>query len=398
MRTDYLIALVEKTSLLVMLFLLISKLNILKSIFEKEKYSKKDLAVIYTIFTLLAIMATYNGIHYKGSIVNTRIISIVSGGVLFGPVVSIPAGLIAGAHRYLIDTVGMTALPCFISSIIAGMLSGIAHKKIPKSSRAFWGILVGMISENITIFLIYFISKPTNLAVDIIQTIYLPLIVGQLGIGLMVSIVQGIEKDKKEIEERKKAEITSLQRQINPHFIFNALNTIASFIRFDPQKARELIISLSTYLRHNLEFNDKPISIKKEITQVKSFVDIEKARFGERLKVIYDIDDVDVKIPSLIIQPLVENAIIHGILSKDKSKSGQVIVSIKDLGERVKVSVEDDGVGIDNKIIEDLYLGNMPENKIGLYNVHLRLKLYYHKGLEIKKLDNGTLIEFYVGR
>ena len=398
MRTDYLIALVEKTSLLVMLFLLISKLNILKSIFEKEKYSKKDLAVISTIFTLLAIMATYNGIHYKGSIVNTRIISIVSGGVLFGPVVSIPAGLIAGAHRYLIDPVGMTALPCFISSIIAGMLSGIAHKKIPKSSRAFWGILVGMISENITIFLIYFISKPTNLAVDIIQTIYLPLIVGQLGIGLMVSIVQGIEKDKKEIEERKKAEITSLQRQINPHFIFNALNTIASFIRFDPQKARELIISLSTYLRHNLEFNDKPISIKKEITQVKSFVDIEKARFGERLKVIYDIDDVDVKIPSLIIQPLVENAIIHGILSKDKSKSGQVIVSIKDLGERVKVSVEDDGVGIDNKIIEDLYLGNMPENKIGLYNVHLRLKLYYHKGLDIKKLDNGTLIEFYVGR
>ena len=84
MRTDYLIALLEKTSLLVMLFLLISKLNIFKSIFEKEKYTKKDLAIISTIFTLLAIMATYNGIYYKGSIVNTRIISIVSGGVLFG--------------------------------------------------------------------------------------------------------------------------------------------------------------------------------------------------------------------------------------------------------------------------------------------------------------------------
>ncbi|WP_334294959.1 MULTISPECIES: sensor histidine kinase [Terrisporobacter] len=214
----------------------------------------------------------------------------------------------------------------------------------------------------------------------------------------MVSIVQVIEKDKKEIEERKKAEITSLQRQINPHFIFNALNTIASFIRFDPQKARELIINLSTYLRHNLEFNDKPISIKKEIDQVKSFVEIEKARFGEKLKVIYDIDDVDVKIPSLIIQPLVENAIIHGILSKEKNKSGQVIVSVKDLGEKVKVSVEDDGVGIDDKVIENLYSGNMPENKIGLYNVHLRLKLYYHRGLDIKKLEGGTLIEFYVGR
>lgn len=398
MKTDYLIALMEKTSLLVMLFLLISRLNIFKSIFEKEKYSKKDLAVISIIFTSLAIMATYNGIHYKGSIVNTRIISIVSGGVLFGPVVSIPAGLIAGAHRYFINPGGMTSVPCFISSAMAGILSGIAHKKIPRSSRAFWGILVGMISENITIFLIYFISKPTDLAIDIIQSIYLPLIFGQLGIGLMVSIVQAIEKDKKEIEERKKAEITSLQRQINPHFIFNALNTIASFIRFDPQKARELIINLSTYLRHNLEFNDKPISIKKEIDQVKSFVEIEKARFGEKLKVIYEIDDVDVKIPSLIIQPLVENAIIHGILSKEKNKSGQVIVSVKDLGEKVKVSIEDDGVGIDDKVIENLYSGNMPENKIGLYNVHLRLKLYYHKGLDIKKLDSGTLIEFYVWR
>lgn len=398
MSTNYLIALMEKTSLLVMLFLLISKLNIFKRVFEKERYSKKDLAIISIIFTLLAIMATYNGIYYKGSIVNTRIISIVSGGVLFGPYVSIPAGFIAGAHRYAIDPDGMTSLPCFISSIVAGVLSGIANKKIPKSSRAFWGILVGIISENITMLLIYFISKPTNVAIDIIQSIYLPLIVGQLGIGLMVSIVQRIEKDKKEIEERKKAEITSLQRQINPHFIFNALNTIASFIRFDPQKARELIISLSTYLRHNLEFNNKPISIKREIDQVKSFVYIQKARFGERLNVVYDIDDVDIKIPSLIIQPLVENAIIHGILNKDKNESGQVTISIKDLGEKIKVSVEDDGVGISDKVIEDLYSDNMPENKIGLYNVHLRLKLYYHRGLDIKKLDNGTLIEFYIER
>ena len=95
---------------------------------------------------------------------------------------------------------------------------------------------------------------------------------------------------------------------------------------------------------------------------------------------------------------MVENAIIHGILNKDNDKSGEVIVSVKDLGDKVKVSIGDDGVGIDDKIIENLYSGNMPKNKIGLYNVHLRLKLYYHKGLNIKKLDSGTLIEFYVGR
>ena len=395
---DYLILLIEKTSLLVMLFLLISKLNIFKHIFEKEEYSKSDLLVISIIFTLLEIMATYNGIYYKGATINTRIISIVSGGILFGPFVSIPSGIISGTHRYLIDPSGITSLPCFISSITAGILSGMAHKIIPKSSRDFGGILAGITSESITILLIYFISKPKYLAIDIIQVIYFPLIIGQLGIGLMVSIVEGIAKDKKEIEERKKAEITSLQRQINPHFIFNTLNTIASFIRFNPQKARELIINLSTYLRHNLEFNDEPISIKKEIIQVKSFVDIQKARFGERLQVIYDIDDIDIKIPSLIIQPLVENSIIHGILNNDDKRMGKIIVSVKNLDDKVKISIEDDGVGIDDKVIQNLYLGNMPKNKIGLYNVDLRLKLYYQQGLNIRKLENGTLIEFYVWR
>lgn len=395
---DYLILLIEKTSLLVMLFLLISKLNIFKHIFEKEEHSKSDFIVISIIFTILEIMATYNGIYYKGAIINTRIISIVSSGILFGPFVSIPSGIISGTHRYLIDTSGITSLPCFISSITAGIFSGMAHKIIPKSSRDFGGILIGITSESITIILIYFISKPKYLAIDIIQAIYFPLIIGQLGIGLMVSIVEGIAKDKKEIEERKKAEITSLQRQINPHFIFNTLNTIASFIRFNPQKARELIINLSTYLRHNLEFNDEPISIKKEIIQVKSFVDIQKARFGDRLQVIYDIDDIDIKIPSLIIQPLVENAIIHGILNNDDKRNGKVIVSVKNLEDKVKISIEDNGVGIDDKVIESLYLGNMPKNKIGLYNVDLRLKLYYQQGLNISKLDNGTLIEFYVRR
>ncbi|MGM9535165.1 MAG: sensor histidine kinase [Intestinibacter sp.] len=398
MKESYLMILLEKASLIVVLFLLISKLKIFKRIFEKEKYDKKDLFVIATVFTLLSILGTYNGVVYKGSILNTRIITIVSGGILFGPFVSIPAGIISGLHRFLMYPESMTATPCFISSICAGILSGLFYKKIPVKLRGIYGILVGMISENITIILIYFLSKPTDLALDIIHTIYLPLIAGQLGIGFMVSIVNTIEKDKKDIEDRKKAEMSALQRQINPHFIFNALNTIASFIRFDPQKARDLIISLSTYLRHNLEFNDSLIDVEKEMEQVRSYIDIEQARFGNSLNIVYDIDKTDVKIPSLIIQPLVENAIIHGILPMDNKSEGQIKISVKNIDSKVKISVQDNGVGIDQNVIDNLYSGNMPENKIGLYNVHLRIKLYYHKGLEIKKLARGTLIEFYVWR
>lgn len=153
---------------------------------------------------------------------------------------------------------------------------------------------------------------------------------------------------------------------------------------------------MSTYLRHNLELNDNLINIKKEIEQVKSYVDIEQARFGNTLKVIYDIDETNIKSPSLIIQPLVENAILHGILPMDNKNYGIVKVSVKNLDSKVKISVEDNGIGINQNVIDNIYSGNMPENKIGLYNVHLRLKLYYGKGLEITKLNKGTLIEFYI--
>lgn len=396
MRQNYLLILLEKTSFIVVLFLLISKLKIFKNIFEKDKYTQKDLFVISIIFTVLSIMGTYNGIVYKGSILNTRIITIVSGGILFGSLVSIPTGIISGVHRLLMYPGSMTSIPCFISSIFAGIFSGLFYKKIRPNYKVFYVILVGIISENITIILIYLLCTPKELALDIIHTIYLPLVVGQFGIGFMVSIVNTIEKDKKDIEARKKAEMSALQRQINPHFIFNALNTIASFIRFDPKKARDLIISLSTYLRHNLELNDNLINIKKEIEQVKSYVDIEQARFGNTLKVIYDIDETNIKSPSLIIQPLVENAILHGILPMDNKNYGIVKVSVKNLDSKVKISVEDNGIGINQNVIDNIYSGNMPENKIGLYNVHLRLKLYYGKGLEITKLNKGTLIEFYI--
>lgn len=96
MKTSILIALIEKTSLIVVLFLLITKLKIFKQIFQKEEYSFNDLVCIALVFTFLAIFGTYSGINYMGSIVNTRIISIVSGGILFGPMVGITAGVFQG--------------------------------------------------------------------------------------------------------------------------------------------------------------------------------------------------------------------------------------------------------------------------------------------------------------
>ena len=543
--------LLEQSSLMIVLFIIITKIKGFKYIFQKENYKFKDLLVISLIFTALAILGTYNGIDVQGAIANTRVIAIVSGGVLFGPLVGITSGIISGFHRYIIDIGGITAFPCFMSSIFAGVLSGFFYKNISSKYKGVYAIACGVISESFSMVLIYLLSKPHNIAIGIIKKIYIPMIVGQIGIGLLISIVCAIKKEKEEVaamqsklaldianktlpyfrsineeslekicriikdeinsdavsitdknevlayvgvgeeafkfpyteisnitkcaikenkilniqvkkeessvskkvdlktamiipltdskgivgtlkiyymkkydmsyskqslaiglsqiistlmeiskiekieNEKKKSEIKALQSQINPHFLFNALNTITSFIRINPDKARNLIINLSTYMRYNLEVNDNLIDINKELEQVKAYVEIEKARFGDKLTVLYDIDDnIDAKIPSLTIQPLVENAIIHGI--RKNGGCGTVVIGVKKEDGYTKVWVENNGMPIDLDIIKRVYSGEMPENKIGLYNVHLRLKLIYGQGLNIYRLSTGTKMEFYI--
>ncbi|GCD12451.1 sensor histidine kinase [Clostridium tagluense] len=217
-----------------------------------------------------------------------------------------------------------------------------------------------------------------------------------VGLSQIISTQLEISKLGELKHMANKAEIKALQAQINPHFLFNALNTIISFIRLNPNRARELIINLSTYLRYNLEAGEKPVDIYRELEQVKAYIEIEKARFGEKLHIIYNIEDnLDVKIPSLIIQPIVENSIKHGIL--EGSGHGTVTIEIKKIvGNNIMITIEDDGVGISEEIIEKVYESKMEENRIGMSNVHNRLKYIYGEGLKIERLQNGSRIHFNV--
>lgn len=217
-----------------------------------------------------------------------------------------------------------------------------------------------------------------------------------IGLSQIISTQLEISKLGKLKEMATKAEIKALQTQINPHFLFNALNTIISFVRINPDKARELIINLSTYLRYNLEIGDNLVDIYKELEQVKAYIEVEKARFGDKLNVVYDIDeDINIKIPSLIIQPIVENSVKHGILEGDKKGTVKIHVK-KIIDNKVEIIIEDDGVGISEKVIEKVYNDNMQENKIGISNVNNRLKYLYGKGLQIERLDKGTRTTFIV--
>ncbi len=198
------------------------------------------------------------------------------------------------------------------------------------------------------------------------------------------------------------AEIKHLQAQINPHFLFNSLNTIASFCRTAPEKARELILDLSLYMRKNLDSSRGFIPLADELEQINSYLAIEKARFGDLIRVNIDVEPgcENWPIPSLIIQPLVENAIKHGI--KTCEGGGTVGLRIYRNLDMLEVTVEDDGAGIPEDIRGVLLARNDLESQkegVGLRNSNHRLEQIYGPdyAMEITSSQRkGTSISFRI--
>ncbi|STD04760.1 Inner membrane protein ypdA [Cronobacter sakazakii] len=545
---DMLLAVFDRAALMLICLFFLIRLRLFRELLHKSAHTPKELLAVTAIFSMFALFSTWSGVPVEGSLVNVRIIAVMSGGILFGPWVGIITGVIAGLHRYLIDIGGITAIPCFITSIVAGVISGFISRRVPKAQHWRAGILGGMLCETLTMILVVVWAPTTALGLDIVSKIGVPMILGTVSIGLIVLLVRSVEGEKEASAARQaklaldianktlplfrhvnseslrqvcdiirrdinadavaitntekvqayvgvgehnyqdnsdalspttqqalrhgkiiiknndeahrtpeihsmlviplwekgvvtgtlkiyychahqitsslqemaiglsqiistqlevsraeqlremanKAELRALQSKINPHFLFNALNAISSSIRLNPDTARQLIFNLSRYLRYNIELNDdEQIDIKKELYQIKDYIAIEQARFGDKLTVIYDIDDeVNCRVASLLIQPLVENAIVHGI--QPCRGKGVVTISIAQSGSRVRIAVRDTGHGIDPHIIEQLDTNEMPVNKIGLINVHHRVKLLYGEGLHIRRLEPGTEIAFYV--
>lgn len=538
-----LLAVFERAALMLMTLFLLTRTQLFQSIVKKQHRRPIETAMISSLFILFAVFSTYTGLHVDGSLVNVRIIAVLSGGIIFGPWVGIPAGIIAGIHRYLIDVDGPTSVACLITSVFAGLLATWIHCKCTKKNYAQLGILAGMCCEVLTMILIVVLSHNRLQAYNIVSHISFPMILGSLSIGLIIKLVQDLDEEKDLIaaqqaklaldianktlpyfrinnrhalqkvcsiirfytgadavaitntqdvrayvgrgEERfldahhkisqmtrqavesgeqiisnnlnvhnfhslliiplwdngevsgtlkifycqpdrirmslremaiglsqiistqmevsrieqlkqmaSKAEFSALQSKINPHFLFNALNAISTLIRIRPDEARQLIANLADFLRYNLEHDVELIDIQEEIQQVRDYVAIEQARFGTKLEVMFDIDDVHPRVPCLLIQPLVENAILHGI--QPSRIPGNVFISVKKGIDNVIITITDTGVGIDQQIIDKLYQGKIDSHHIGLNNVHQRLLLLYGDGLHIRRLKQGTTMQFFI--
>lgn len=221
-----------------------------------------------------------------------------------------------------------------------------------------------------------------------------------------------LEKVYIEQEEKKKAEIKSiefklqlLQSQINPHFVHNTLNAIQYVaLKEEAYEIREMIQSFNMLLRSSMSVEKEFITIEEEVECVKSFLKIQEIRYGDVVNFVYDIDNeiMDIKIPKLILQPIVENSLFHGIVPK--RNRGTIMIEMKDLGEYIRIKIIDDGVGMSEDILKSILVTNenLPRrgyNNIGLSNINDRLKLNYGEKYSLSISSNlglGTTVEFNI--
>ncbi|MFH5836707.1 LytS/YhcK type 5TM receptor domain-containing protein [Proteiniclasticum sp. C24MP] len=536
--------------LLVIIAVMLSRFRMIRRFITGERKSAGEQIFLILLFGIIGIISTLTGYEVHGAIANTRVISVIAGGIIGGPVVGIGASIIAGLHRYFIDVNGITALACAISTMVEGGLSALAYNHIKvnkyKESEVFlltfvaeilqmviilivarpfseaWSLVsaiafpmimfnsIGMvffiqIFKNIFIEQAYEIGKNTTMTFEITKKclpilskgsyekesldrigeiiisnsgypgvafttgqevisssgkvsrkdheelirmagvimerrtvvstdeghnehLNLPFMKNKVAIGAPIfrndeiigtmilftnkyqftyqsvsefvegltqffSVQFGLAEMVKQREILRKVEYRALQSQINPHFIFNSLNTISAFCREKPDKARELLIALARYFRNSIKTKDSCVSIYEEMEYVEAYMQLEKARFDERLELHMHVEkNLDCQLPCLILQPIVENAIIHGAM---KRKKGEVSVEVVSLGEDVIITVKDNGHGISQEIVSSLNDENPSNQYIGLSNVNRRLKYMFgvDRGLKISTSDEGTTIE-----
>ncbi|MFZ1050672.1 MAG: histidine kinase, partial [Candidatus Sulfotelmatobacter sp.] len=200
-----------------------------------------------------------------------------------------------------------------------------------------------------------------------------------MAIGIELKIFNSVRIQIK-LEEQERlllhARMEALQNQINPHFLFNTLNSISSLVRFDPDTAREVISKLATILRRLLNSADSFVPLREEVEFIDNYLDIEVVRFGkDKLRVVKELapDSLDVMVPSMLLQPLVENSIKHGLASKVEVGSIYLRSRLSDSG--LVIEVEDDGVGMAATQMPEA--GSTRGSGIGMANISERLQVLY---------------------
>jgi sensor histidine kinase YesM len=190
-----------------------------------------------------------------------------------------------------------------------------------------------------------------------------------------------------------KNELSAIKAQLNPHFLYNVFNTINASIPEDQEETREMIASLSDLFRYQLRASQQDlVRLEEELAFVKKYLELEKSRFGERLNIEIEVNEalLNRKIPPMLLQPLVENAVKHGI--SPKIEGGNVLIKIEEKNEKLQFTISDTGVGVSENLLDGLF-----SKGVGLGNTEKRLKKLYGTGIQLlQNIPQGLTVQFAI--
>lgn len=197
--------------------------------------------------------------------------------------------------------------------------------------------------------------------------------------------------------------LNDLQRQMNPHFLFNTLSTISKLAYIEgARKTEELMIRTSDLLRYSIDMSTKISNLEMEIKSLSDYIVIQQRRVGDRIRFELNVegDFSDVPIPGMVLQPILENCIVHGV--KDMIRDAEIMITIIRQGKKVSITVEDNGAGMDQKLLDLINCadGTIPGSQgIGLQNVRKRLDLFFKSGFRLwveSAIDCGTVVNLEI--
>lgn len=357
---------------------------------------------LVTLLGGLAIWGTFLGFSVGGMRFNVRMVGIVVAGYLGGTWVGVLAGLAAGII-YALNVGQPMALYVLAASVCVGLLAGLW-------GRIFGTRFLSLVAGAVVIQVLYHgfvggVMAAVDLQLATTQASNLTLHAAKItanavGITLFMGVLEMVrelerarEVARESRDQLRTARLEALQYQVRPHFLFNLLNTLRYLIRTDPAKARELTLDLAEFLRYTLSRQENETTLREELVQIRRYVELERARFGDGLSfevapVPGDLEDT-LLVPPLILQPLVENAIRHG--AREGKVRVEVAISVED--DHVHVRVADDGPGPSLK-------ADGASQGVGLQNVRERLARYYHDDVELvlrgRESGPGACAEFMI--
>jgi two-component system sensor histidine kinase LytS len=363
---------------------------------DRSLLSVRDRGTALLVFLLLGFLE--ESILRETGWFNERIVAVCAAGLVAGPTVGLIVGVVVTWLAVTFD--GSPLATIGVSMLSGGLAGGLLQKWRPRLAESPWsGFFLTLAVSWLRNGLLLVFAPGTVLENQTWHQLAIAPVIQGLGTALIVAIVAQARQRDEQARAAASAEVRALQSRMNPHFLFNALNALAGLATVAPREVPHAVGRLRKFLRASFDQPEQAlISLEEEMAVVRAYLDIEALRLGNRLKLEKTVQPglANVLVPPFSLQPIVENAVQHGLHSTPHA--GRLRIAIGAVGRWLEVSVSDDGRGVPSAEVEKVFFGNRSEVHAmallrrrleGLYQTSFRLEVQ-------SELEHGTTVRLRI--